>query len=614
MRSVFRMMLNSLRGAKREQSSWRIAAYNVGEFIGSRLLPFLKWVLIYLVTALAISALFAVAYYAVVASSPAMALSELPGMDANFRDSFLVFENLPIFTEDGRPEVVAAVTGVADESRVLEILSGLMLAERVLGLLVNAVLIATVTAIAVQPINPLWIAPRFLLDAQRADGGCLAFKYWIKYPEDRWLHRFVLTVRILSDRADRSIEDKNETEFEDKFERIIRRGMCEYQIPLKEESVTEKGELLLEVLGKIAVATYGRPGTAYPIWNSRRHLLEEKKPEELVDYKDYQINFRIAGTTDDGHEVSAEAKYSIDDLLYGYEFMPAEVPVDDAELTHARVVGLPWKEEERYRFFYRNVWKVVPVSGGRAIARHPGIDMTKIGREGRHGQELVAHLSRLVKNLDERYKTMHGETKMTAKMDNLCFRIATPDDAGEIASLSARVQNLLECKDFFVISSLERTRWKLQNNSFAFLAYDANVLAGFYLFETPGLDPNENPGYDIGLDEAELKKVLCMGSVAVAPAYRGLGLQRHMGKMGEAEGLRRGYSIFMGTADPRNTPSVRNFILGGFDIVCVKENYYGSGVPRAVFMKRADGRKLRFASSAGITLDTIPNNEASQIK
>lgn len=198
-------------------------------------------------------------------------------------------------------------------------------------------------------------------------------------------------------------------------------------------------------------------------------------------------------------------------------------------------------------------------------------------------------------------------------MDNVSesftFRLATPDDADVIASLSQQVQELLPCRDFFVISSQKRIRWKLEHNSFAFLAYSGDDFAGFYLFEMPGLDRKENPGYDINLDESELRKVLCMGSVAVAPEYRGFGLQRRMARMGEAEGIRRGYTIFMGTADPRNTPSVRNFILGGFDIVCVKESYYEPGVPRAVFLKRADGKKLEFPSSiGGVTLDAIPGS------
>lgn len=196
---------------------------------------------------------------------------------------------------------------------------------------------------------------------------------------------------------------------------------------------------------------------------------------------------------------------------------------------------------------------------------------------------------------------------MAAGAETLKFRVATPDDAEAMADLSQQVQDLLPCKDFFVISSLERIRWKLQNNSFAYLAHDGDKLAGFYLFEMPGLDPSENPGYDIGLSEDDLGRVLCMGSVAVAPEYRGLGLQRHMARMGEAEGLSRGYTIFMATADPRNTPSVRNFILEGFDIVCVKESYYEPNVPRAIFLKRADGAKMHFTSASnGITLDTIP--------
>lgn len=607
MRSVFRMALARLRGVKKEQPSWRIASYNLGDFIISRLLPFIKWVIIYLAISSTVSAIFSVAYVAVALDVPAVTSAELPGIGVTFRDSFLVFENLPIFTEDGRPEIVAVVAAVLGESRALEILSGLMLAERVLGVLVNAILIATVTSIAMQPINPLWIAPRFILNAQRAGGGCLAFKYWIRYPEDKWLHRFVLTVRILSDKADRSIEDKNETEFEERFERIIRRGMCEYQIPLREGVITEKGELLLDVLGKIAVASYGISGKSYPVWSSVEHRMVERTPELLDGYEDYQINFRIAGTTDDGHEVSAEMKYSIDDLLYDYEFMPAEVPAEDAELTHARVVGLPWREDERYRFFYRNIWKVVPVSGGHAIARHPGIDMTKIGHSYRHGEDLLKYLSGLVERLDGQYKEQHRRD-MGATSEEFVFKFATPEDADAIADLSKQVQTLLPCPDFFVRSTRDRIHWKLENNSFALLAYDRDVLAGFYLFEMPGFDPKENLGYDINLDTSELGQVLCMGSVAVSPAYRGHGLQRRMAKLGEAEGLRRGYTIYMATADPRNTPSVRNFLLGGYDIVCVKEGYYEPGVPRAVFMKRADGKKAQFPSvSDGLVLDDIPS-------
>ncbi|WP_158095336.1 GNAT family N-acetyltransferase [Collinsella sp. An2] len=180
---------------------------------------------------------------------------------------------------------------------------------------------------------------------------------------------------------------------------------------------------------------------------------------------------------------------------------------------------------------------------------------------------------------------------------------ASLKDAETIAELMFIAQEAASCKDFYVVSGLSRVEWKLQNNSFAYLAKDGEKVVGFYIFEMPGLDSNENLGYDIGLGEDELKRVLCMDSVAVLPEYRGLGLQRKMADLGEREGMRRGYDIFVATADPRNTPSVRNFIFGGYDIVLVKESYYSEGVPRALFLKRADGKKIQFpAAGDGVVL------------
>ncbi len=176
------------------------------------------------------------------------------------------------------------------------------------------------------------------------------------------------------------------------------------------------------------------------------------------------------------------------------------------------------------------------------------------------------------------------------------MRLATAEDASAIHNLMARAQAALPCKDFFVISSEERVAKKLRENSFAYVAGDDGALAAYYIFMMPGLDPEENLGYDVGLGESELRRVLCMDSVAVDPAYRGMGLQRRLCEMGEAEGVRRGFDVFMATVDPRNTPSLRNFILSGYDIVAVREGYYQPGVPRALLMKRADGRKMVFES------------------
>ena len=197
---------------------------------------------------------------------------------------------------------------------------------------------------------------------------------------------------------------------------------------------------------------------------------------------------------------------------------------------------------------------------------------------------------------------------MNHAIDTITFRHATPFDADSIASLSERIQAALPCPDFFVISSAERIRWKLENDAFAILACDGDDIVAFHVFEMPSPESEENLRRDVGLDESELGHVLHMDSVAVLPQYRGLGLQRQMMRIGEDEGMRFGRTVFLATVDPRNTPSVRSFLSDGYDIVLVREGYYAPGVPRAVVMKRSDGMKMSFPSvSGGVVLDAIPS-------
>lgn len=410
------MIIEDLKGDRREQPSWRIAVYNTGEFIKTRLLPFCRWILIYLFVTTAVSGLFSIAYQSILQThyqdvQEKQLISNPSNFTSILRDSFLIFENLPIFTSNGQPEMLQVASAEQQQSAnlartILQELSAPMLIERVIGVLVNAILIAVVTSIALKPINPIWLAPRFMLIGNDIQTSNLAFKYWIRYPEDKWLHRFVLTIRILSDAADRSIENKNETEYEITFERIMRRGMCEFHIPLLQSDSdgvnSFESEKLVDILSKMVIARFGKANQAYKIWDEEERKLVECSRDELRQYRDYQINFRVAGSTDDGYEVASEKKYSIDDLLFNFDFMPAEVPEHLAELTHAKVIGLPWSEEHRYRFFYRNIWKAVPSYPNESNYQHPGIDMTRIEMNDARIENLLDYLDKLGQRIDSK--------------------------------------------------------------------------------------------------------------------------------------------------------------------------------------------------------------------
>lgn len=186
--------------------------------------------------------------------------------------------------------------------------------------------------------------------------------------------------------------------------------------------------------------------------------------------------------------------------------------------------------------------------------------------------------------------------KKVPVVEEFSFILASEFNAPEIVSIMRIAQEACSCKDFYVVSSLKRVEWKLRTNSFAYLVKAADRVVGFYLVMLPGLDLEENLGSELDFSEAELNRVACMDSVAVDPDYRGLGLQRKLAALCEAEALARGYDIYLATVDPRNTPSLRNFIMDGYDIALIRESFYVEGVPRALLMKRADGEKLTFPS------------------
>lgn len=201
-------------------------------------------------------------------------------------------------------------------------------------------------------------------------------------------------------------------------------------------------------------------------------------------------------------------------------------------------------------------------------------------------------------------KTSEREVAYDECIDGIHFTFAraVASDAKAIHDLMVRTQDAISCKDFYVISSLERVVSKLEKNSFAYLAIADGNVVGFYLFMEPGFDRKENLGYEIELSDNELNRVLCMDSVAIDPNYRGHGLQCRLAELGEKEGSRLGRDIYLATVDPRNTPSIRNFLLSGYDIVLVRESFYREGQPRVLLEKRADGVKPSFPSGDAVEL------------
>lgn len=127
--------------------------------------------------------------------------------------------------------------------------------------------------------------------------------------------------------------------------------------------------------------------------------------------------------------------------------------------------------------------------------------------------------------------------------------------------------------DFFLISDPDRVRNKLRNpDGFGYVVEgsdggDKPCVVGYYLFEKLPVELEGGIARQAGLAGEELAHVAEMDSVAVLPAWRGLGLQRKLEALGEREAVRRGCRHLVATVHPRNHHSLDNFLASGFRVV-----------------------------------------------
>ncbi|MGN0907857.1 MAG: GNAT family N-acetyltransferase [Bullifex sp.] len=136
--------------------------------------------------------------------------------------------------------------------------------------------------------------------------------------------------------------------------------------------------------------------------------------------------------------------------------------------------------------------------------------------------------------------------------------------------LFERVFNGMNEKEFFAFDP----EYDPPAEGFTYEILDGEKPAAAFSMTFPGLD-EENLGYDIGLSGNELLKVAHMDVAAVNPAYRGMGLQKRLMKMGEDDAKALGYHYLMCTIHPDNAPSLKSALSLGYHIVLTKEKYGG---------------------------------------
>lgn len=160
-------------------------------------------------------------------------------------------------------------------------------------------------------------------------------------------------------------------------------------------------------------------------------------------------------------------------------------------------------------------------------------------------------------------------------MEPITIRKATIHDSHSIYHIMKKVSDSLTDKSLFVCDNLEYVQNTISKNGFAVVACASNnKIVGSFLFRYPHNSP-ENLGYDIGLSNDTLLKVVHMESVVVLPEYRGQHLHSKMLSFGESLIDHSKYVHFLATISPDNPASFHSFEKCGYQLITTKEKYGG---------------------------------------
>lgn len=173
--------------------------------------------------------------------------------------------------------------------------------------------------------------------------------------------------------------------------------------------------------------------------------------------------------------------------------------------------------------------------------------------------------------------------------DKHCWKLrrAVEEDVPEIVRLMQEAAGQLEDKTLFVCDDADFVRQHIAKRGFVVIACtEDGVIIGSLLLRYPGMDA-DNLGRDMGLDDANLRKVAHVESAVVAGDYRGNGLQGLMLQYAEKLLDRKRYQYLCATVSPNNPASFLTLEQNGYRCIMTKEKY--AGYLRRIYCKMADG-------------------------
>ena len=149
----------------------------------------------------------------------------------------------------------------------------------------------------------------------------------------------------------------------------------------------------------------------------------------------------------------------------------------------------------------------------------------------------------------------------------LTVRKGTTEDTEDLIRLLQEVRQGMVRKDWFYLDEPDDVRQMMADGTMQlWVARDADVLAAVFDILIPGT-AEYNYGYDLGLTEEELLRVVHMDTAAVHPDYRGRGLQFCLMQEAEQYAAAMGRRILLTTVHPENRYSLNNILRQGYTVV-----------------------------------------------
>ena len=146
---------------------------------------------------------------------------------------------------------------------------------------------------------------------------------------------------------------------------------------------------------------------------------------------------------------------------------------------------------------------------------------------------------------------------------DITIRKGGPADLEQFLAFTHGIRDTMNITDWFALDPDEELRALTADGSMEFwMAEEDGRLAAVFSIIRPGLR-RWNLGYEIGLEEEKLARVVHMDTAAVHPDYRGRGLQKRMMALAEGE---LGGKILLCTIHPDNRFSLGNALKLGYRI------------------------------------------------